>query len=319
MNIRERKDVADIMLRLTRCDAAESMFLARELETIRAGLFEVEYEQFKFRDLLPINRDMHNGDELFTYLVFDKTGEAKYVSDYGTDFPPVDGFFTEASERVRSVGASYSYSIQELRAAMKAGRPLAQLKANMAREAVERVFDLGALVGDTTMNLTGLFTFTGTETYTVPAGAGGTVWEDKTPDEILADVHAMERQVWVNSLEIEQVNTLALPTSSFAYISTTKVGDGSGADTIKQHLLKNAMHIKQILSSPKLESHATAWTGKRACAYNKSADKLELLIPQEFEQFAPQRQAMALTTNVHGRIGGVALYKPKSVIYGDGI
>lgn len=304
--------------RFDRMDASENAFFSRQLEHIRPGLFEVQYPEFKARKFLPINNSIHNGAEEFTYRVFDKVGKAEMIADYANDFKSVDVFGAESTQKLKGFGTSYSYSIQEARAAMMAQLPLDARKAMAARHAMEQKLDEALLVGEASANLTGLFTQSGTVTYTVPNGAGGdTDWETKTPDEILADLNGISNKIVDDSSGVESPDSLILPLSSYNLIASKRMGDGSDV-TVLRHFLGVNPYIKNVDWSHRLESNA-AWTGKRMVCYRKDPMKLEGLIPQEFEQFAPQFDGAVVKTLCHARCGGVALYFPKSIAYGDDI
>jgi hypothetical protein len=295
-------------------------FFSRQLEHIRPQIFDIRYPTLKGRIFVPINSSMSNGAEEYTYRYFDEVGEAKPVRDYATDFPRVDIKGEEATQKVRSIGDSYGWSIQEARAAMMAGLSLDVRKARAARNAIERKIDRILLLGSTEFGfvMRGLFNLDGVITFSVPNGAGGdTEFESKTPDEILSDMHAVSRKVVVDSLEMEKPDTMIVPLSTYGHISTTRMGDGD-ARTILAKFLADEPHVKRVETSHLLETAGAGGT-KRMVVYERSPDKLEGLIPQEFEQFPPQFRGMEVITHCHARIGGVVLYYPKSVAYADGI
>jgi hypothetical protein len=243
------------------------------------------------------------------------------ITDYGSDLPSVNLFGRETTTKIRGIGASYSYSMQEARAAMLAGLPLDARKAAAARHAIEQKIDDVICVGNTDdfgITLSGLFTLSGTETYANPNGAAGSpTWALKTPDEILEDLHGMARQVHTNSKGIESPDNMVMPLDSYGLISTRRMGDGD-ARTILAKFLADDPHVKTVNTSHRLSSNS-GWSGRRVVCYRKDPNKLEALIPQEFEQFAPQFDGMIVKTNCHARVGGVILYFPKSVIYCDGV
>jgi len=97
-----------------------------------------------------VNNEAGPGAEAITYYQFDKVGMAKIVSDYASDLPRADVFGTKYTSPVESLGISFGYSMQEIRAAAMANRPLATMKANAAREAHERLVDQIGSLGDAT-------------------------------------------------------------------------------------------------------------------------------------------------------------------------
>jgi hypothetical protein len=52
----------------------------------------------------------------------------------------------------------------------------------------------------------------------------------------------------------------------------------------------------------------------RIVVYDRSPDKLQLHIPQPLEFLPPLRQALEFSVAAHARIGGLALYYPKSAL-----
>jgi hypothetical protein len=53
--------------------------------------------------------------------------------------------------------------------------------------------------------------------------------------------------------------------------------------------------------------------------YDRSPNKLKLMIPQDFETFSPQQEMLEFKVPVHERIGGTLIFKPLSVALYDGL
>lgn len=300
-------------------DAAESAYIARQLEFMRAGVMEVLYPELKGAKLIPIDTNVDPGAASYTYQVSDTIGKALVTSDLSTEPPRADVKGSESNQVIRSVIIAYGYSLQEARAAMFAKTPLIPRRAMAARDIMERTIDNIWFLGDDVMGLKGILNQSSTTTYTVPAGAAASkAWEDKTPDEVVADMNGAVNKVVSDSKEVHQPDTMLLPLSSYTYISTKRMGDGDSS-TILQHFLKNSPYVKTVEATHKLESHATAWTGKRGMCYRKDPNYVAGLLPQPFEQLPPQATAYELITPCHARVGGVVVYQPKSICYFDEI
>lgn len=301
-----------------RFDAGESLFMARQLEYLRPGVMEVQYPELKGARLVPVDTNVDPGAASFTYQVFDQVGEALVTSDLSSKPPRADVSGSESNQVIRSVIIAYGYSIQEARAAMMAKTPLIPRRAMAARDIIERTLDNIIFLGNTVMGLKGLLNQSSPVTYATPNGASGdTEFETKTPDEIVADLHGIVNAIVVNSKEIEQPDTLLLPLSSFTYIASRRMGDGDST-TILDHFKRTSPYIKTVEATHKLESNS-AWTGKRMVAYRKDPNKLAFILPQPFEQHPPQADMYELVTPCHARTGGVVVFCPKSIAYGDQI
>lgn len=134
------------------------VFLARELETILARSFEVEYADIKYSQLIPISTEVGPGSDSFSYRVFDKQGSMKVIADKANDLPRADVLRKEISHPVRSLGASFAYTIQETRAAaMVQGMNLEQRRANAVRRAYEEKVQEIAFFGETPSGMKGFF------------------------------------------------------------------------------------------------------------------------------------------------------------------
>lgn len=315
-----------------RVDAGEGQTFARELLKVRAGVFEQKFPTLMSFQLMSRVQGLSAEDEEYTYQTVREYGTTQTGSAYGTDAPAANvSFHEETPMKIRPVTGSYEYSFHEARVSARLGRQLQQRKANAARRAImqeiDRILTYGGAASKYGVALPGLLTPTlqaspgdeGVLVYTVPSGlAGSPLWELKTPDEVLADLFAMDRTVTVNSSGIEAVDSLLLPLSADEEISSRRLGDGSNT-TIKQHFLANANHIKRIVPWYALQAApAGQWTGRRMMAYDSSSECLEYIMPVDFEQFAPQISGFVTKTFAHSRVGGVVRYRPKAIIVGDG-
>ena len=102
-----------------RLDAGETAALARQLEHIYAKTYDVKYAELKARRFIPIDTSVDAGAEFFTYRQWDIFGMAKLIANYADDLPRVDTLAREFAAPIKSLGASYGFSIQDMsRAAM---------------------------------------------------------------------------------------------------------------------------------------------------------------------------------------------------------
>lgn len=309
--------------RFDNMDGLTNVFFSRQLEQLRAQAFEVQYATLKAFELCPVKSDFDPGVAEYTYRVYNRVGEAALLADYSSVGPRVDITGFEATTKFKRFGDSYGYSLEEVRNAMMARLDLQNRKAMAARSALATLVDDSILLGSAGRGLegtgfTGLFTASGTEIYTVPLGVGGSSqWSTKTPDEIVADMHAMSHQVSQNSLEIEECDTMILPLAVRGLVSSTRMGDACNV-TILQHFIETNGVIKNVEFSQKLNA-SSAWSGRRAMCYKRDPSKIEALVVNEFEQLPPQYNGFEAVTHCFGKVGGLAVYFPKSIIYADGI
>jgi len=289
------------------------VFLARELETILARTFEVEYADIKYSSLIPLSSEVGNGADSFTYRVFDKQGSMKVIGDKAQDLPRADVLRKEVTHPVRSLGASFAYTIQETRAAdMVPGMNLEQRRANAVRRAYEEKVQEIAYFGDAPSGMKGLFNNDQVD-KTVP-----NKWFDDssiTTDEMLELLNEAPTALVNNSNMKEMPNTMLVPYDVYRIISTTARSTTSDTTVMEFFLRTNPM-ITAI--EPINELGASKSGGSlskdRVVVYDRSPDKLQLHVPQPLEFLPPLRNALEFSVAAHARIGGLALYYPKSVM-----
>lgn len=311
-------------LNLPHLDTGENAFFARELEQISLELFDVRYAPMKSSLFVPMDSNVDPGAESWTYTQFSKLGAAKIITSFADDFENVNISGVQFNQVIHSYGDSFNFSIHELRAAAKAGRPLERMRAEAAKKALDVKTDEILSIGDTTHGLNGLLTLSSTNTYTPSTKAsGGTAWLDAvtgatlaTSDEILADLNGMVTQVVTSTLETERPTLILLPTAQYELI-TNKPRSSVSDTTVKSFFLDTHPGIR-IESWYRLTTAGSGST-PRAVAYDPTMLNVRALMPIMFEQQAPQLVNMSYKVNCHMRTGGVITPYPKSICYMDGI
>ena len=295
----------------TRSDSQVGLFLARELEGILSRVFEVEYGDIKYSQLLPISSEMGNGLDSFTYRVFDKQGSMKVIGDRASDLPRADILRKEVTHPIRSIGGSFGYTIQETRAAaLVPGMMLEQRRANAVRRAYEEKMQQIAYFGEPAANIKGFFNNSQVDKI-VPS-----VWFDTaTNDELLELLNEAPTRVVDNSQMKETPNTLLLPYNVYRIIST-RPRSATSDTTILEFFLRTNPYITSVEPINELEAaNSGGFLSKdRVICYNRSPDKLQFHIPQTLEFFPPERNGLEYTVAAHARVGGLAYYYPKSGI-----
>ena len=289
------------------------LFLARELETILQRAFEVEYADIKYSTVIPVSSEVGNGADSFTYRVFDKQGSMKVIGDKAQDLPRADVLRKEVTHPVRSIGASFAYTVQETRAAaMVPGMNLEQRRANAVRRAYEEKVQEIAYFGDAPSGMKGFFNNNQVDKL-VPDHWFDTA--DITTDEMLQLLNEPATRIVENSNMKEMPNTMLVPYNVYRVISTTPRSTTSDTTVMEFFLRTNPM-ITAIEPINELEAAKSggALSKDRVICYDRSPDKLQLHVPQPLEFFPPVRQELEFTVASHARIGGLALYYPKSAI-----
>lgn len=314
------------MRKFVNLDDAQSAFFSRELESVKAKTYDVIKAPLKAFELIPVDSTAGSGAESIVYQQYDIVGMARIISNYADDLPRADVKGKEFVARIKSVGNSYGYSLQEVRAAQFAGKPLEQRKSDAATRAQRELWNKIAFYGDAEHNLQGWLTNPNIPSAAIANdGSGsGTAFTTKTPVQIVRDLNKLVNDVVTNTNGAERPNTLVMPLAQYSYIATTPYGTASDI-TILGMFLKNSPFVTSVEWAQELDSAqlaaagVTGFTGDIMIAYDKSPDKLTFEMPQGFEQLPVQERGLEFVVPCHSRVAGTLVYYPLSMNIGEGI
>ena len=287
------------------------LFLERQLEYIRPQIFEVAYADIKYPTLLPVTSEAGQGAQTFTYRIMDSTGEFKLIADAADDLPRSDISQVEKSINIRSFGGSFGYTVQELRAAQMANIALEQRRASAVRRAYEEKVEAVAMFGESSVNLAGFFN---NATVDVIAADKWFTGSSTTAQEMLELLNYGVTAIINGSNMKEQPDTILMAYEDYNKISTTRNSDSSDV-TVLEYFLRTNPYIRNVEPINQLDKDNSVLNTNRMVVYKRDPEKVQLHIPQPLELFPPQQRGLEFIVPAHARVGGVALYYPKSVIY----
>lgn len=302
-------------------DANESIFFSRELEYIKSQMYSIKYPEYQATMLMPVDTSAGPGAESITYQQFDSVGIMKVMASYGDDAPRADVKGKEFTSPVKSIRGAFGYSIQDIRNAQFAIKPLKQMKANASRRAYEQTVNEYGWFADGSAAFGGLTGFIYNANTTKSPAPTGT-WSGATADQIIADINFAINNVPVITLKTESVNTVLLPVDQYTVIASTPRSTTS--DTTILEFVKRVHPGVTFVSVNEMAALDPKPSGGAGpidimIAYKRSPDSFQYQIPQPFEQFRPQERNMEFVVNTHGRIGNVTFYYPLSCHVVEGI
>lgn len=287
------------------------LFLERQLEFIRPQVFEVVYADIKYPTILPVTSEAGPGAQTFTFRIMDSTGEFKLIADAADDLPRADISQVEKSINIRSFGGSFGYTVQELRAAQMANIALEQRRAQAVRRAYEEKVEEVALFGEASVGLAGFFNNASVDVVTADK------WftdSGVTAQEMLELLNHGVTGIINASQMKEQPDTILMAWNDYREISTRRNSDSSDV-TVLEYFLRTNPYINNIEPINQLDKTKSDLTTNRMVVYKRDPGKVQLHIPQPLELFPPQQRGLEFIVPAHARVGGVALYYPKSAIY----
>ena len=295
-----------------RMDTA-GLFLERQLEFIRPQVFEIQYADIKYSTILPVTSEAGPGAQTFTYRIMDSTGEFSLLADAASDLPRADISQVEKSINIRSLGGSFGYTVQELRAAQMANIALEQRRATAVRRAYEEKVESVALFGESTVNLAGFFNNSAVDIVAADKWFTTAAVTAQEMNELLNyGVSAI-----INGSKMkEQPDTILLGYEDYNKVSTTRNSDSSDV-TVLEYFLRTNPYIRNVEPINQLTkgNNGGKLNTSRMVVYKRDPEKVQLHIPQPLELFPAQQRGLEFIVPAHARVGGVALYYPKSVIY----
>lgn len=302
-------------------DAATGLaFLLSQLTYIESKMYEKLYKAITYNLIIPISSEAGEWAESITYFYMDGRAVAKFVGTKSLDVPIAEIGTEKITVPVELGATGYEYSDEELRQAIYLGRDLAQSKANIARRAYEELAQTVGMTGDTDHNLPGFINNTNVTSASVVNPGSGTEFVNKTADQIIFDLNDICADVFVDTLQVESVDTLLLPTAQWSYIVSTPRATNSD-QSIAKWFVANSPYIKSLdslIPTPELAG-AGAGSTDRMMAYTKDIDKVVMHIPMPLRFTEPQRKGLGFQIPGQFKLGGVEFRYPGSARYADGI
>lgn len=300
-------------------DANESIHFARQLEFIKSRSYDVKRPALNAFKLFPVDTSIPEGAEFATYRQYDTVGVAKIISNYADDLPRADVTAKEFTAPIRSIGNSYGYSVQEIRASAFAGTSLDAKKATATRRAHDETINRFAWAGDTVSGLPGFLSNTNIPGYTVPADGTGSskLWSTKSADQILRDMNGIVNQVYTQSKGVHRANQLWLPLEQYTFISATPRSSTSDT-TILDYFLANNPFVQEVIPVLELDG-ALAGPLDTMVAIENMEENLQMRVPMMFRQWPAQLKNLYYEVPCESRFGGVVITYPFAMAIADSI
>jgi hypothetical protein len=233
-------------------------------------------------------------------------------------------------------GNELHYTIFELEAAARLGRPIDQQKFEALQLKHQMDVDEQVYIGDTGLSLGGLCNHPLVSTYgtvaSVAVGASAsTRFALKTPDEILADFNTMLTTVWAASGYAVIAKDILLPPAQFGFLSTQKVSN-AGNISILKYVMENNVYTqsegKDISIKPLkwLAGSLDATLGTalangavdRAIVYTKDKDRVRFPMTP-LNRTPVQFDSIFHKSTYFCKLGAVEVVYPETIGYFDGI
>jgi hypothetical protein len=284
------------------------IWLARQLDYISTKVYTRLLPAINADRLVPDSTEAPEWIETITTLRYDAVGMAKVIANYADDLPRVDVRGAATTTTVKTIGDSYGYNVNELRASRATGVGLDQRKADTARRAIDLKIAQIKLIGDPTYGLFGLFNNPNIPVAVLPTPGD---WTALTGDQIYANLVYLAGAYTQQNLGVHLANFLELAPK--AYIAATTKLITSATPMTPLEAFRNAFPM--ITPEMIWELQGNGAGGKDlALLYERNPDNLAHLYIMPFTQLPPDARNLEIVVDCMARSGGVQVYYPLALL-----
>jgi hypothetical protein len=224
---------------------------------------------------------------------------------------------------LRLLGREVSYTSVELERSQMTGQSIDVQKTDALNVLYQMNTDQMVYIGSTDVGATGLLNSALVTSGSVATGASGsTLWTQKTPDEILADVNTLLVSTWQAAGYAVMPSKLLLPPQQFGYISTQKVSSAGNVSILK-YLMENCIALN--INGKQLDVQPVKWLPglgaggtNRMVAYTNEENRVRFpMVPIRRE--TAYYQGMRFLAPYIYAFGSIEFVYPETAQYADGI
>jgi hypothetical protein len=252
-----------------------------------------------------------------------QTGNMPWISAETTAIPGVSVNGQRLVKPLRLLGREINYSSVELQRSQLTGMPIDVQQLNAMNILYQMNTDQMVYIGATEVGATGLLNSSDVTAANVAAGvSGSTLWANKTPDEIVADVNTLLTATWSAAAFAVCPGKIGLPPAQYSYIASQKVSSAGNVSILK-YIMEN--NIAKNINSKELEIVPIKWlTGRgdsssdRMIAYTQSEDMVRFpMVPVRRE--TAYYQGIKFFAPYIWAFGEMEVVYPETIRYADGI
>ena len=306
-------------------------FLEKELEKVDAKLLEPLDATLWPRDM-PVKT---GGGFIENVAAIDvsyastggENGEGALMFDNANDIPVIQADCGKTIWRVFNWGQAWTLSFLQKEKFKKTARNAEEVLNKGIHKYFDHFCDQNVYKGFSKVSSTGLINNPNVTRVTAdPHTSGGsdTTWDDKTPDEILADINRVLTSVWAANEMAENAlpNHILIPTEQFGSLVTRKVGT-TGDKSILTYIKENNITTQQgkdlVIAPCKYCKGAGTSSSDRLVAYINNQDMIEYEMTAPLQRVNTQQIDMSFKTYFAAQISEVKFKYPTTVYYMDGI
>lgn len=309
-----------------RFDSNETIFFARELETIDPVNYMELFAGLRAKVLFPEVEGIDPLDKAYTYRMWSIQGQARVGGPNSNDSGTVSIAAKEVTQPIKDIDVEYGWTVDDIKRAAKTGAPLDQLTIQAAMSIVARKQETMIAFGEPGTLITGMLNNAAVDGTTVPVTktGGGTAWTTAAKaSELLADINLI---VNTTRQRLKQASKMPggditpafdrfvvlLPSFHYGLVNSTPRSDNSDT-TVLQYALQNNRFIESIEEWWELDT-ANAGSPMIMC-YPRNAMWGGWIGPRTFDSQNPQEHGKNIVIPATGNCGGGCIRYPVAASY----
>ena len=260
-------------------------------------------------------------------VTYASTGKAEdsLIFDSANDIPVMQADMSKSVARTFNFAEYMSFSAMEQEKMRQVGMDPETFLNKGIRLHCDKTIDQNVYRGFIKAGSTGLLNNPNITRVSAAQGAASSAkWENKTADEILADINSILYQVWqaCDCSSDALPNHILVPVKQFGLLVTRKVGD-DGDKSILTYILENNLTTQQggqlVISPCKWCKEIGSSAADRMVAYMNQEDRICFNLTQPLRRMETEYANMRIKIPYICQFSEVRFLYPTTVRYMDGI
>lgn len=310
---------------------AQTLITATELvismyDDVEAGFYDALYPEILWRTVLPpesVKTNVNPGAQSHVYRSRDTKGMGQFVNGDPANIPRVGQVIGQVTVPIldAAIGATLTDS-EARRAQFSQQTALAQDYGDIMKKGTEYHVERTFFFGNSSANFQPFLNYDGLLEISV-----GNLWSASDPAQMVADMNSWLTTMWVNSKTIHMPDTIFLPPSQFALLTTAYVIGGgsvgvamSALEYIRKNNIYTATTQKELnIKSLRYLEGAGANGVNRAIIMEWNPRNFVLPFPLAYQLSQPVPIALGVDMFAEYIFGSFNVRYPMAMVYADGL
>lgn len=306
-------------------DASTTVFLERELTSVDPKKYMELFAGLKAMSFVPPIENLAPYDKSYEYSMWSITGTAENIGANARDLPRVGVKRTPYTRSISPIGASYGWTLDDIRAAAAKNVPLEDTTIIAAMSAIKRKLDRRIALGDTDLGYTGLLNDAG-----ILADNSVTVdWDPADGptmlaalNKLLADTRARLKQATEmpggEGIPAFDRFQLLLPTAAYSKAKQTPAASGYPQSVLQVFRENNEEWVSGVSEWSLLDDLGVGGGSVgRAVCYPLNPAALGHATARYYTEEPPQANGLNIDIPCHASSGGTVIRYKVAFSYAD--